>query len=431
MQLSAEYKKPTKVVLNVSADSQELAGYKNQAVRHLGAHTRIPGFRTGKAPLGVIEKHLERDALVDEFVNRAVNDLYAKAMRQEKLRPAGRPEVTLQKVVPFSVLQFSAAVEVVGPVVLPNIGAIKVAPKSAAPVTGKDVAAVLESLRQRLATRQKVDRPASAGDEVVIDFEGFGPDGKPISGAQGKNYPLRLGSSTFIPGFEEELNGLKSGDRKQFELTFPREYGVKALQNKKVTFKAAVKEVWAVSLPPLDDQMAQKAGPFGSLEKLKVDIRDQLAAERRRQARRDYEDELVRAVTAKTTVAIPESLVDDQILRMESEEKRNLAYRGQTWQEHLNEVGQTEQQHRDSKRAEAEERVRGGLVLSEIAEQHNLTTSNEEIAVRLEVLKNQYHDAAMRAELDKPQNREDIASRIITEKAIAKLKELSGKPEKA
>jgi trigger factor len=179
--------------------------------------------------------------------------------------------------------------------------------------------------------------------------------------------------------------------------------------------------------PKIDDDFAKHAGPFKTLAELKADIKKQLTAERERENRRNYENELIQKIVEGSKLEIPLTLVDDQLQRLEDEEKRNLVYRGQTWQEHLAEEGVTEEQHRDRHRPDAELRVKAGLVLSEIAEREQLSVQPEELEIRIQMLKGQYKDPSMQAELDKTENQQEIASQLLTEKTIAKLVEFSSK----
>jgi trigger factor len=255
----------------------------------------------------------------------------------------------------------------------------------------------------------------------VIDFVGSDEDGKPINGADGKDYPLVLGAKSFIPGFEDEVVGLKAGDEKEFKITFPKNYGVAEMQNKKVTFKVTAKKVSALKEPKVDDEFAKKAGPFKTLAELKADIKTQLKVEREREAQTQYENQLIQQIVEKSSVEIPEVLIDEQIQRLEEEEKRNLVYRGQTWAEHLEADGVTEEQHRARQKPDAELRVKAGLILSEIADQEQLSVEPEELEIRVGALKSQYKDPAMQVELNKPENQQEIAAQLLTEKTIAKL----------
>lgn len=426
MKITRTNNSATEVELTIIAEAADLQPLKEHVLEKLAPRVKVAGFRPGKAPLNIVEKNLDQNLLLDEFLNEAVNHLYSDALNQEKLRSFSQPTIELKKFVPYSLMEFTAQQEVIGDVKLPNLSTIKVA-KPSAEVTEEEVQNVIANLQKQAATKQEVDRASQEGDEVWIDFVGTDAKGQPVKGADGKDYPLALGSKTFIPGFEENLLGLKAGDKKTFKIKFPADYSVKALQSKNVTFEVTVNIVKEVAEPKADDAFAASVGPLKTIKELKEDIKKQLGVEKSRQVEREYEDDILRAVSAKTTVELPASLVDEQVRRMEEDEKRNLVYRGQTWQEHLDDVGQTEEEHRVEKRAEAEERVKAGLVLSEIADQNNLGVTAEELEVRLQVLKGQYQDEAMQAELDKPENRQEVANRLLTEKSILKLKELVSK----
>lgn len=422
MQAEKKRLSDTKVQLAVVADGAMLAQTKQAVLQRLGREVKLPGFRGGKAPLGLIERNVDANLLQSEFLDAAVNQLYSEALAREKVRPVDRPEVSIKKFVPFTVLEFEAAVEAVGEIKLPDYKKIKLAKKPVT-ITGKDVDEVVEALRVRAAERKEVSRGAKNGDEVVLDFAGTDAQtGEPIQGADGKAYPLTLGSDSFIPGFETNLIGVKAGEEKTFTLTFPKDYRVGALQNKKVTFKTTVTKVSELVKPALDDKFAATAGPVKTVAELKGDIKKELTTERQRQAELDFENELVQKIAEMAEVAIPKVLVDEEIERVELDEKQNLAYRGQTWQEHLAAEGVTEAEHREQKRSAAELHVKAGLVLTEIADKEQIEVTPEELEIRVQILKGQYQDKQMQAELDKPENHRDIANRLLTEKTVTKLK---------
>jgi trigger factor len=420
MHVKREQNTPTQSHLVIAATAEDLLPIKNHVLSHFRKGTKVPGFRPGKAPLSLIEKNVDQKALADEFLEHAVNDLYRKAIEQEKIRPIAPPQVELKKFVPFTTLEFEAETETVGAIKLANYKAIKLAKKPVS-ITAKDVNDIIINLQKRMADRTEVKRAAEVGDEVVIDFVGSDEDGKPINGADGKDYPLVLGAKSFIPGFEDEVVGLKAGDEKEFKITFPKNYGVAEMQNKKVTFKVTAKKVSALKEPKVDDEFAKKAGPFKTLAELKADIKTQLKVEREREAQTQYENQLIQQIVEKSSVEIPEVLIDEQIQRLEEEEKRNLVYRGQTWAEHLEADGVTEEQHRARQKPDAELRVKAGLILSEIADQEQLSVEPEELEIRVGALKSQYKDPAMQVELNKPENQQEIAAQLLTEKTIAKL----------
>ena len=369
---------------------------------------------------------VDQRALADEFIEHALNQLYGQAVDQEKLRTVSKPQVSIKKFVPFTALEFEADVEIIGLIKLPDYKKIKLVKKSAE-VTAAEVNNVIESLRQRMADRKEVDRPAKKGDEALINFKGKDKEGKAIEGAKGQDYPLLLGGGNFIPGFEEELLGLKSGDKKDFTITFPKDYSVGTLQGKPVTFDIEIKKVSEVIVPKVDDVFAAKAGPVKTVAELKADIKKQLRIEKQNSTDRQYENELVGIIVDRSVVEAPAGLVEEQIAQAEENEKRDLVARGQTWQEHLKAEGITKEQHRERQRPDAQFRVKASLVLSEIAEQEDTTITPEELEIRIQIIKGQYQDPGMQSEIDKPQNQRGLASQLMTEKTVAKLVEYASK----
>lgn len=421
MQVTKSQINPTTVKLTIEADQELLEDVRTQVLRRMARTVRIQGFRQGKAPLNLVEKHLDPNAYQSEFIDTALNRMYGEALLEQKVRPVAQPKVNLTKFVPFTTLEFEAEVESIGAVKLPDYTKVKLE-KPTVQITDKDIEAVLDNLQTRMAEKKEVKRAAKDGDEVWIDFEGRdAKTNEAIQGADGKDYPLVLGSNTFIPGFEPNLVGVKPGEEKEFTLTFPKDYGVKALQNRKVTFKTTVTKVNEVVKPKVDDSFATKVGPFKTADELKSDVTKQLETERQSQSDRDYESELLSKITEQAEVAVPAALVDEELTRLEREERQNVAYRGQTWQEHLESEGVTEDEHREKNRPGAEMRVKAGLVLAEIAEKEAVEVTPEELKTRITELKSQYNDAAMQSELDKPENQREIASRLMSEKTIDRL----------
>ncbi len=423
MQVKKSTPSSTEVTLHITADPAELTKLKNHTLKHLAAKVNLPGFRAGKAPLALIEKQADPTQLQTEFLDEALNYLYVNAIRQEQIRPVAQPTVDIKKFVPFDTLEIDVKIEVVGEVKLGDYKKIK---KTVEPVKvlASDIDEVIRSLRIRMAERKDVERAAKEGDQVWIDFEGVdAKTGEPIQGADGKEYPLVIGSDTFIKGFEPEMIGLSAGDEKTFTVTFPKDYNVTALQSRKVTFSVKVLRVQEVIEPKVDDEFAAKVGPFKSLKDLKDDIKLQIEAERKNEQRRKIENEIVEEIVEKSHVELPSSLLESQMERAREEERRNLNSRGITWPDHLAEEGMSEEEHNAQRiRPEAEKRLRSGLVLSALAEAENLDVTPEELRERIALYKQQYKsDAQMQAELDKPENQQDIAARILTEKTIAAL----------
>lgn len=422
MNISSEKLSPTSIKLTITVDQAKLDKAKQSVLKQLSKDVKVPGFRPGTAPANLIEKQIDQAVLQSEVIDQVINEAYVAAVEQEKIRPVASPQIAVSKFVPFTTLEFTAEIEVIGEVTLPDYKKIKLAATPVS-VTAKDVTEVLNNLAQRGAAKTEVTRAAKNDDEVIIDFVGTDAKTKtPIEGGAGTDYPLVLGSKSFIPGFEEELIGAMPGATKTFNITFPADYGSEALQSKKVTFTVTVHKVSEVKPATIDDAFASTIGPFKTVDELKADIKKQLTAERQQEAQRLYDNQLLEKIADKTEVAIPAGLIEEEIGRIEEEEKRSVVYRGQTWQEHLAAEGITEEEHKERQRPGATLRVKAGLVLGEIAQAEKVNVSPDELELRIELLRGQYPDPKMQSELDKPENRRDIMSRILTEKTLEKLR---------
>ncbi len=417
MKITRTDKSNTEITLLISATTAELTPIKNAVVHRLSHNVKLPGFREGKAPQSMIEKSLDQNLLQNDFLDEAMTQLYAQATVTENVRPVTRPEVSIKKFVPYSELEFEVSASIVGKIELPDYKKITV-PKDKISVTAKEVTTVIDSLKTRLAEKKEVKRAAKLKDEAVIDFKGVDTAGKAIEGADGTDYPLVLGSKAFIPGFEEEVVGLKAGDKKTFDIVFPKDYGAQALAGTTVTFSITVKTVNELVEPAVDDEFAAKVGPFKTAEELKSDIKKQLTTEREREVEGKQQDELLKTISEKTKVEIPEPLVEQQVIYNLDEVRRSLVQQGQTYQEFLEAEGKTEEQHKEELKPQALEQLKASLILSEIAEIEKISVEPEELDIRIQLLKGQYNDEKMQAELDKPENRRDIASRMLSEKVI-------------
>ncbi len=425
MHLSQEKINDTTIKLSFKASQTNLDKAKTKVISRLKKNVTVPGFRAGKAPDHLIEKNIESTVVQSEVIDEIINQLYPEAVQEKKLRIVSQPKIEVTKFVPFTVLEFTAEVEIIDDIKLPDYKKVKIAAKPVS-VSAKDITEVLNNLASRGATKESVTTAAKKDDEVNIDFAGYDiKTNKLIEGTDGKAYPLVIGSKSFIPGFEEEMIGLKATESKEFKIKFPDDYGAKHLQSKTILFKVSVNDVLAVKPAKIDDKFATTIGPFKSLAELKSDIKKQLTAERNGESQRAQENEILQAIAKKSTIAVPKSLINEEVDRMEAEEKRNIVYRGQTWQEHLKEEGLSDEEHRDKQRPGAELRVKTGIILGEIAEAEGIKVTEDEFQTRMQLLRGQYSDAAMQAELDKPENQRDIMSRMLTEKTLDLLRSYS------
>lgn len=426
MKTTVTHESDTRVKVVVAADHAELAAAEQVALKRLAKTVKVNGFRTGHVPLEIVKKHADPNALAQETLDAALNRAVAEAFLNNNLQVLARPEVEIKKYVPGELLEFTAEADVLPEVKLGDYKKLK-AKKAAVNVDKKEIDEVIERIQKGLSEKKEVKRAAKIGDETVIDFVGK-KDGEAFQGGTGKDYPLVLGSNSFIPGFEDALIGLKAGDTKDVKLAFPKDYHAKDLAGQDVVFEVAVKKVNSVKLPALDDKFAAKAGPFTSMDDLRKDIKAEITAQAERKATDDLKDELVKQLVAKSTVSVPSVLRDDQIRSLEQDLRQNLMYRGRTLEQYFEEKGYAD---RDAwVKAEANDaadaRIKAGLVLAQLSKELKIEATADELAAHINAYKQQYaNNPKMAKHFDKPEAQREVANRLITEKTIDKLVELN------
>lgn len=426
MKTTVTHESDTRVKVVVAADHAELAAAEQVALKRLAKTVKVNGFRTGHVPLEIVKKHADPNALAQETLDAALNRAVAEAFLNNDLQVLARPEVEIKKYVPGELLEFTAEADVLPEVKLGDYKKLK-AKKAAVSVEKKEIDEVIQRIQKGLSEKKEVKRAAKIGDETVIDFVGK-KDGEAFHGGTGKDYPLVLGSNSFIPGFEDALVGLKAGDTKDVKLAFPKDYHVKDLAGQDVVFEVTVKKVNSVKLPALDDKFAAKAGPFTSMEDLRKDIKAEITAQAERKATDDLKDELVKQLVAKSTVSVPSVLRDDQIRSLEQDLRQNLMYRGRTLEQYFEEKGYAD---RDAwVKAEANDaadaRIKAGLVLAQLSKELKIEATADELAAHINAYKQQYaNNPKMAKHFDKPEAQREVANRLITEKTIDKLVELN------
>lgn len=413
----------TQVLVTVTANEEDLAGAKETALKHLSREVKIPGFRKGKVPANVAEKHLDPNLLGTETAEHAVNATLNEVVKIEELRVLDRPNIELKKFVPYTELEFEATIDIIPAVKLGNYKKLKVK-KTVKEVEQSDVDEVLERVRTNFAEKTDVEREAKLTDEVTIDFVGK-KDGEAFDGGTATDYVLVLGSKTFIPGFEEAIVGHKTGDAFGVPLTFPKDYHAENLKGQKVVFEVTVKKITEVTAPELTDELAKKVEPFETLKELTDDIRRELAAQNERVADNDYKDALVGALVASSHVPVPEILVEDQMKSVEQDAKQNLMYRGMTPDDYMEQKGYKDEQEWREKEFKdiATQRVKAGLALAELSKVEGVEVTKEELDARHEEMLQQ--SPHMKEQLDSPEARGDIVNRLVTEKTLDLLVDLN------
>ena len=411
----------TQVTLEIKVGAEQLEHAKEHAFNSLRQHVKAAGFRPGKAPDDIVERELGSDAVQGEVLEHATTHSYFHAVAEHKLTPIAQPQVSLNKFVPYTELEYTATVEVMPKVELPDYKKLR-HERPEIKVDPKEIDEAIDQLRKRLAERRDVKRPAQLEDAVTIDFDGS-QKGEPVAGASAKSHELVLGSKTFIPGFEEELVGLKEGDQKDFKITFPADYHQESLAGQDVDFHIDVIKVKEVSLPKADDDFAAKVGPFKTMSELRADIEQRLKEEKAATANREFEQKVLDDVVSKAKLTIPARLADEQLQRLREELEQNLMYAGLDLPKYLEMRGLTEEKFTAELRPQAEKRVAAGLVLRQIAEAEGLEVSDDELDAELERLKQTYQDEKAQAELQQPQVRNDLANQLLLGKTVAKIVE--------
>ncbi|HEY8108542.1 MAG TPA: trigger factor [Patescibacteria group bacterium] len=387
MQVEVKKLPKSEVSLKISISPEEMKGYFDQAVKKLAKQANLPGFRKGKAPRSVLEARTGPHYIAHEAMELAVAESYYKAVVEHDLKPMGRPKTDLQDKhddLEKDGLSFTATVAVLPPVTLGDYKKISVKPKPSE-YSDKLVDDALEQLRKGRAGFAQVTRAAKEGDRVEIDFVGK-QGGKEVSGAKSENHPLVLGQGGFIPGFEEELIGMKAGGVKTFKVTFPKDYHEKSLAGKPVEFTVTMRQVQETQLPELGDGFAEGFGAK-SLADLRKRLAENLKQEKEQEARQRTEQEVIDKVAAQAKVEVPDALVDEELTRMFGEFRQHVERQGIPFDKYLEQSGKTEDDFRKDQRGEAERRVKLSLVLNAIQAQEKVTVSDqrvkEEVAAQL------------------------------------------------
>jgi len=421
MKISNHKDEESKSTLTIVADQEELDLAKNKILENFQKSAKIQGFRPGKAPLNMVEKNIDPNQLQDNVLRDIVELLYGKSLEQLNIKPVSNPDINIVKFVPFSTLEFTVEVEKLGKVTLPDIKDMKV-DKPKIEVSSKEIEEALQDLRLRAADFSETEKIAKLNDRVTINFDGIDlKTKKSIEGTNGTDYPLILGSRSFIPGFEEELVGLKTGDKKSFNIVFPEDYSVDSFKNRKVIFNIDVTKVEESNVPELDDKLALNFGPFKNLDELRGAIKIEMEKELTINNQRKLEDEILNFLGDKTKISLSEKLVDEELSLVESKAKQEALSQGLTWEEYLKALKMDQKSFIKQAKDTAEKRVRSGIAIGEIAQRDNIIISNEEFKQSILHLEEQYKDDAMKEEIRKPENQRDLMIRLLTDKVLKHL----------
>lgn len=390
MKVTAEKIDKHQVALAIEVPGEEVAKSFQKAYQRLANKVNIPGFRKGKAPRKILEMRLGADVLKEEAFEVLAGPAYQAALKQENLEPVSRPEVEVGDLEDGKPLSFKVTVTVKPTPVLGEYKGL-VVEKPVAEVTEAEVESSLNTMRDRQAQMVVVeDATIEQGDFAVIDFAGT-IDGVPFSGGEGKGYPLEIGSGSFIPGFEEQLVGVKTGEKKVVSVAFPEDYHVSELAGKASEFAVTVHEVKRKQLPELNDEFAKEVGSFETLADLKADIKAKMLNAAEERANNEYERAVIKKAVDNAELELPEVMVDDRAAKIVEDFAYNLESRGMKLDMYLQYTKKTLSELKESYRDIAAEQVKADLVMEAIASAENLEVTAADIDVELAALAAQYN----------------------------------------
>ena len=409
---SCEKLEKSRVALTIETSAEEFEAAVNKAYLKMRGKINVPGFRVGKAPRKIIEKMYGAEVFYEEAVNIILPDAYEAAVKEQELDVVGYPEVELESCTKDGVV-FKCTVAVYPEVKLGQYKGLE-APKAEVKVAAADVNARLKEMADRNSRLVSVDRAVKKGDTADIDFEGF-DNGVAFDGGKGENFDLEIGSGSFVPGFEDQLIGMKAGEEKDIDITFPKDY-TPELAGKPVVFHVKVNEVKVKEVPALDDEFAKDVSEFDTLKDLKADIKKKLTAERTEAAQRAFEDVLMAKVAEGVEADVPHEMVDLQAEQMTEGFKQQLAAQGIPFDQYLKMTTTTEADFKSQAYGPAEQQVKMDLAISAIVKAEGLEASDDEVEAEMKKVADKY---GMDLDTVKKYLRpEEVKEQVIREKVI-------------
>ena len=409
---SCEKLEKSRVALTIETSAEEFEAAVNKAYLKMRGKINVPGFRVGKAPRKIIEKMYGAEVFYEEAVNIILPDAYEAAVKEQELDVVGYPEVELESCTKDGVV-FKCTVAVYPEVKLGQYKGLE-APKAEVKVAAADVNARLKEMADRNSRLVSVDRAVKKGDTADIDFEGF-DNGVAFDGGKGENFDLEIGSGSFVPGFEDQLIGMKAGEEKDIDITFPKDY-TPELAGKPVVFHVKVNEVKVKEVPAIDDEFAKDVSEFDTLKDLKADIKKKMTAERTEAAQRAFEDVLMAKVAEGVEADIPQEMVELQAERMMEQFKQQLASQGIPFDQYLKMTGTTEADFRQQAEGPASEQVKMDLAVEAIIKAEGLEASDEDVENEMKSVAEKY---GMDLDTVKKYLRpEDVKEQVVREKVM-------------
>ena len=415
------------VKLVITSSDEEFEKGLEQAYNKNKSKINVQGFRKGKAPRKIIEKFYGKEVFFEDAANAIIPEAYAKAAEESGLEIVSQPEIGLVQLEDGKPFIFSATVAVKPEVELGQYKGVEVA-KADVEVTEDDINAELDKVREQNSRTVNVeDRPVQDKDMTVIDFEGF-IDGQPFQGGKGENYPLTIGSHSFIDTFEEQLIGKNIGEETEVNVTFPEEYHAAELAGKPATFKVTVKEIKEKQYDDLDDDFAQNVSDFDTLAEYKEDLKKTIGERKANEAKNKKEAEAIDKIIENAKMDIPSAMVDTQVRQMAEDFSRRLQQQGLSVEQYFQFTGLTADKLFADMQPEAEKRIKSRLVLEAIVKAENIEVSDEEYESELNKMAESYGMEVDKikefmGEYEQKQIREDIAVQKAVDLVVAEAVE--------
>lgn len=386
MKVSAEKIENQQVTLTIEVEAEEVKKAEDRACKRVGNRVSIPGFRKGKAPRHIVERHVGKAYIMDEAFELIYPKAFSDALEEQKLEPVTRPDAEIITLESGKDLVFKVTFTNRPEVTLGEYKGLRVE-KNVKEVTEEDVDKQLENFRERQG--KMVGAPEGStvekGDFTTLNFKGF-VDGEPFDGGEGEDYPLRIGSGTFIPGFEDQLVGAKVDEEKEIHVTFPEDYHAKELAGKPAVFQCTVRSIRRRELPPLDDELAKKVSTFQTLEELKEDVRKNLKENAERVAENEQRTKAIEMATENVKVDLPPVMIDNQVTNMIQELSARIEQQGLKMEEYLQYAGTDISKIREEYRETAEQNVKADLMLEEVAKAENIKVEAADLDAEVEAM---------------------------------------------
>ena len=378
MSLQVEKMEKNMAKLTIEVSAEELDKAMQNAYLKARGKISIPGFRKGKAPRKMIEQMYGKGIFLEDAANALIPEHYSKALEECDLEIVSQPEIDVTQAEPGKAFIFTAEVAVKPEVTLGEYKGVEV-PKSETEVTDEDIDAEIKKEQEKNSRTVTVeDRGAENGDITTIDFEGFA-DGVAFEGGKGTDYPLTLGSGSFIPGFEDQLVGAKAGDHVEVNVTFPEEYQAAELAGKAAVFQCDVKKVETKELPELDDDFAQDVSEFDTLAEYREDVKKNLTEKKEKEARAAKENTAVDKAIENAEMEIPDAMLNTQVRQMMNDFASRMQSQGLTMEQYFQFTGMTAEKMQEEMKPQALKRIQTRLVLEKIAETENIEVSEDEV----------------------------------------------------